>query len=203
VLKVINISATMARQEVWVQLELSDMCLVWNTADMAKEGCLQAAVEKTQYVIIYPCPVVWEEQKWCVEQPGNKQVKAAIQRHMAMLAQNHMPCCLSCNIVGLNCLQRLRRCSGTGAAPQDWHRQRNPAATPPLPALSPATTGNASREEPSHIIHVLARYPYSKLLFPRRNIELMMRIAITKPILIQICWLMNAHSVVSTLSVVS
>jgi len=41
-------SATMARQGGWVQLEQSNMRLVLNMAKMAKGGILRAAIEETQ-----------------------------------------------------------------------------------------------------------------------------------------------------------
>jgi len=41
-------SATMARQGGWVQLEQSDMRLALNMAKMGKEGLLRAAIEETK-----------------------------------------------------------------------------------------------------------------------------------------------------------
>jgi len=44
-------SATMPRQEVWVQLEQSDMCLALNMAKMAKKRFSHAAIEEMQSLI--------------------------------------------------------------------------------------------------------------------------------------------------------
>jgi len=44
-------SATMARQADWVQLEQSDMRLALNLAKMAKGGFLRAALEESQLLI--------------------------------------------------------------------------------------------------------------------------------------------------------
>jgi len=44
-------SATMARQGGWVQLEQSDMRLALNLAKMAKDGFSRAIIEETQQLI--------------------------------------------------------------------------------------------------------------------------------------------------------
>jgi len=54
-------SATVARQGGCVQLEQSDMRLALDMAKMAKEGCLWAAIEETQYLIKRPRTEVREE----------------------------------------------------------------------------------------------------------------------------------------------
>jgi hypothetical protein len=56
-----------------------------NMAKMAKGGFSRATIEETQYLIKKPCAEVREEKKRGVEFPGHKQVKAAIERHPAML----------------------------------------------------------------------------------------------------------------------
>jgi hypothetical protein len=81
-------AATMARQGGRVQLEQSDMRLGLNMAKMAKEGVSCAAIEETKYLIKKPHTEVREEKMRGVEFPGHKLVKAAIQRHPAMLRQN-------------------------------------------------------------------------------------------------------------------
>jgi len=87
-------SATMARQGGRVQLEQSDMCLVLNMAKMPKEGFSRAAMEESKYLIKKPCSEVREEKMRGVEFPGHNEVKAAIQRHPAMLRQNQASGCL-------------------------------------------------------------------------------------------------------------
>jgi len=86
----------MARQEGWVQLEQSDMCLALNMATIAKGGILHTTIEQMQYVIKKPNAPVREEKKQTVEFPGNKQVMAAIQRHPAMVQENQTDGCLPC-----------------------------------------------------------------------------------------------------------
>jgi len=81
-------SATMPRQGGRVQLEQSDICLALNMAKMAKEGFSCAAIEETKYLIKKPRTEVREEKKRGDEFPGHKQVKAAIQRHQAMIRQH-------------------------------------------------------------------------------------------------------------------
>jgi hypothetical protein len=81
-------SATMARQGGWVQLEQSNMRLVLNIAQMAKEGFSSVTIEETKYLIKKPCAEVQEQKKRVVEFPGYKKVNTAIQRHPAMLHQN-------------------------------------------------------------------------------------------------------------------
>jgi hypothetical protein len=72
-------SATMARQGRWVQLEQSDMHLALNMAKMANKGFSCAAIEETKYLIKKPHAEVPEEKKQGVQFPGPKKVKAAIQ----------------------------------------------------------------------------------------------------------------------------
>ena len=105
---VFNMSATMERQGGRVQLEQSDMSLALNMAKMAKEGFSRAAIKETKYLIQKPRAEVREEKKRGVEFPGHNQVKAAIQRHLAMLRQNQTSGCLPCQ----NGTTRIRRHAG-------------------------------------------------------------------------------------------
>jgi len=110
-------SATMARQGGQVQLEQSDMRLALNMAKMAKESFSRAAIEETKYLIKKPHAEVREGNKRGVEFPGHNKVKAAIQRHPAMLRQNQTSGCLPChNGTAKNPQTRWRR-KGTGAPP--------------------------------------------------------------------------------------
>jgi len=56
-------SATMARQGVWVHLELSNMHLRLNIAKIAKEGFSFNVIEKTQYLGMKPHTEVQEERQ--------------------------------------------------------------------------------------------------------------------------------------------
>jgi len=89
-------SATMARQGGWVQLEQSDMRLALNMAKMAKGGFLRAAKEGTQFPIVEPRAEVQNEKKREDEFPGHKNVTAAMERHPAMLWENQTHGCLPC-----------------------------------------------------------------------------------------------------------
>jgi hypothetical protein len=78
-------SAMMARQGGRVPLEQSNIRLAFNMAKMAKGGCSRAALQVTQYVIKIPCAEVREEKKRGVQFPGHNNVKAAKERHPAMI----------------------------------------------------------------------------------------------------------------------
>jgi len=89
-------SATMARQGGRVQLEQSDLCLALNMAKMTTEDSSRAALEETKYLITKPRAVVREEKMRGIEFAGHKKVKAAIERHLTMLHQNHTSGCHPC-----------------------------------------------------------------------------------------------------------
>ena len=180
-------SATMARQGGRVQLEQSDMHLALNMAKMAKEGFSRAAIEETKYLIKKPRAEVREEKKRGVEFPGHKKVKAAIQRHPAMLRHNQTPGCLPCqNGTAKNPQTRWRR-KGTGAPPPARRRVRTPEPTPLPPGTPPAPTGNTSgAEHPQSSIcqpDINIRIQH----YPARKFSVMMRIPSMIPILIHIC----------------
>jgi len=137
-------SAAMARQGGRVQLEQSDMRLALNMAKMAKEGFLCAAIEETKYLIKEPRAEVREEMKRSVEFPGHKKVKAAIQRHLAMLCQNQKSGCLPCQNGTAKNPQTRWTHKETAAPPPARHRERIPEPTPPLPGMPPAPTSNTS-----------------------------------------------------------
>ena len=159
-------SATMARQGGRVQLEQSDMRLALNMAKMAKEGFSRAAIEETKYLIKKPGAEVREEKKRGVEFPGHKKVKAAIQRHPAMLRHNQTPGCLPCqNGTAKNPQTRWRR-KGPGAPPPARRRVRTPEPTPPPPGTPPAPTGTTSGPQPSEIVNLPAGYTHSHTACP-------------------------------------
>jgi hypothetical protein len=159
-------SATMARQGGWVQLEQSDMRLALNMAKMAKQGFSRAAIEETKYVIKKPRSEVREEKKSGVEFPGHEKVKAAIQRHLEMFRHNQTPSCLPCqNGTAKNPQTRWRR-KGTGAPPPARRRVRTPEPTPPPPGTPPAATGNTSGAQLSQIVNLPAGYTYSHTALP-------------------------------------
>jgi len=159
-------SATMARQGGRVQLEQSRRRLALNMAKMAKEGLSRAAIEETKYLIKKPRAKVREEMKRGVEFPGHKKVKAAIQRHPAMLRYNQRSGCLPCqNDTAKNPQTRWRR-KGTGTPPPAQRRVRTPEPTPPPPGIPPAPTSNTFGARPSEIVNLPAGYTYSHPALP-------------------------------------
>jgi len=117
-------SATMARQGGQVQLEQSDMHLALSLAKRAKGGFLRTTIDETQQLFKKPRAEVPEEKQRGVEFPGHKKVKAAIERHPAMVYKNHMAGCLPCQ-------------NGTAKNPQTRWRCKETAAHPPEPAAPP------------------------------------------------------------------
>jgi len=86
----------MARQGGRVQLEQSDMRFALNMAKMATGGFSWAALEGTQYLIKKLHDKVQEEKQQGVEFSGHRQVKAAIERHLAIVYENHFDGRLTC-----------------------------------------------------------------------------------------------------------
>jgi len=111
----------MARQGGRVQLEQSDMHLALDVPKMARGGFSRAAIEKTQQLIKKPHAKVREEKKWGVEFPTRNKVKAAIERHPAMVRENQKDGCLPCH-------------NGTAQNPQTRWRRKGKGAPPPRPA---------------------------------------------------------------------
>jgi len=89
-------SATMARQGGWVQLEQSDMQLALNLAKIANGGLSPTTMVETQFLVLKSRAKVREEKKRGVVFSGHKEVKAAIERHQAMLCQNQTAGFLPC-----------------------------------------------------------------------------------------------------------
>ena len=165
-------SETMARQGGQVQLEQSDMSLTLNMAKIAKGGFSRSAIEETRYLIKRPHVEVWEEKMLGFEFPGHKKVKAVIERHPAMLPQNHTDGCLSCHNGTPKNPQTCWRRTGTGAPLPKWCRQPTPELTPqltgmpPLPGMPRAPPGNVARAQCSEIINLLAGYMYAHTCSP-------------------------------------
>jgi len=165
-------SATMARQGGRVQLEQSNMSLALNMAKMAKGRFLRTKIGEMQYLMKKPRAEVWEEKKWGVECLGHKKLKAAIERHMAMLCQNQTDGCLSWeNGTAKNPQTRWRQ-KGTGASTPERCRQTTPEPMPPLPQMPPqpampaAPPCNKAGAPHSQIVNVLAGYVYSHSSLP-------------------------------------
>jgi hypothetical protein len=159
-------SATMARQGGRVQLEQSDMCLALNMAKMAQEGFSRAATEEKKYLIKKPRAEVREEKQRGVEFPGHEKVKAAIQRHPAMLHHNQTSGCLPCQNGNENNPQICWRRKETGAPPPARRRVWTPEPTAPPPGMIPAPTSNTSGAQLSEIVNLLAGYTHSDTALP-------------------------------------
>ena len=128
---------------------------------MAKEGFSHAAIEGLKYVIKKPRTEVREEKMRGDEFPGHKQVKAAIQRHPAMLRQIQTLGFLPCqNGTAMN-PQTLWTCKGTGAPPPFQCSELIPEPTAPPAGTPPAPTGITSGAQPAEIIHSPAGHPFS------------------------------------------
>jgi len=102
------------------------------------------------------------EKKRRVGFPGHTTVKAALERHPAMLRQNQTARCVRCPNGTAKNLQTQCRCNGIDAPPPDKRRQ----ATPPLPEMPLTRTGNRSEAQCAQIVNLLARYAYSHPALP-------------------------------------
>jgi hypothetical protein len=142
------------------------MRLVLNMAKMAKEGLSRAAIEETKYRIKKPRAEVREEKLQGVDFPWHKKVKAAIQRHPAMLRYNQTSGSLPCQNRTAYNLQTLWRLTGTGAPPPTRCRVQTGEPPPPPPGPPPASTGNTSGAQPSEIVNLPAGYTYSHKALP-------------------------------------
>jgi hypothetical protein len=159
-------SATIARQGGRVQLELSDMHQALNMAKIAKEGYSHATIEETKYLIQKPSTEVHEGMNLGVEFPADEKVKAASERHPAMLRQKPTSGCPPCqNGTAKNYLTHSRY-KGPDAPPPAQCKQLTEVLISPLPGTPPALTGNYSRAERFQIVNWLARHACSHTGFP-------------------------------------
>jgi hypothetical protein len=101
-----------------------------------------------------------------VEIPGHKQVKAAIQRHPAMLCQFPTSGCLPCQYGTTKSPQTPWRRRGSGVPPPIRRREPTPELTLPLSGMSPAPSSNISRTQTSQIFNLPAGYRYSHKALP-------------------------------------
>jgi len=109
-----------------------------------------AAMEKVQQLIKKPRAECQEEMKQGVEFSGHHKVKAAIERHPAMVIENHIDGFLPCQ-------------HDPGKGPQTccgWKRlgEHRSALAPPPPVTPPAPPGNSEGRECSNIDGVPPRY---------------------------------------------
>jgi len=153
-------SAALARQGGQVQLEQSDMRRASSMAKMPKGWFLRAATEDTQFQIQNPRAEIQEEKMWGVEFPGHKNVKAAMEIHPAMLQENHTDGSHPFQIGTAQNPQTCWRHKGTGAPPQQRHRQPTPERTPRPPGMPPVPPGADQGALVSEIDGVPPGYEY-------------------------------------------
>jgi len=135
-------------------------------AKLAKGGFSRTAIEQMQFLIKQPRAEVWEEKKRGAEFPGHKNVKVAMERHLAMLRQNHTAGWLPCQHHNSKNLQTGWRRKGTDAPAPDWRRYQTPELMPPLPETPPTPTADNSRAQCFQIVNLPARYAYSQKSHP-------------------------------------
>jgi len=127
----------MERQGGRVQLEKSDMRLALNMAKMAKWGVSRAAIEETQVLVKKPSAEVREEKMRGVEFQWHTNVKAAMERHQAILGETQTDGCLpSHNGTAQNPHTRWRH-RDKGAPQQEWLRPQTPEPRPYPPEPPP------------------------------------------------------------------
>jgi len=152
--------ATMARQGGRVQLEQSDMRLALNMAEMAKRGFSCTAIEETQFLITIARVEVREGMKWAIEIPGHENLKAAMERHPAMLGANQSDGCLPGQNGTARNPQTGWRHKGTGAPPPEQLRQLAPEPMPQPPKTPLVPPGNNEAAHLSDIEGLPPRYVY-------------------------------------------
>jgi len=138
-------SATMARQGDRVQLEQSHIPLTLSLAKIAKGEFSRAAIQETQQMIMKPRAKVREEKKRGAGFTVHKKVKAAMERHLAMVYRNHTAGCLPCqNVTAKNPETRWRR---NEIAVPPTEPAAPPPERPPLPGTPPPTPDNNDGHE--------------------------------------------------------
>jgi len=153
-------SATMARQGGWVQLEQCDMHLALNMAKMDKAEFSPAAMEETQFRIRKPHAEVQEEKKRGVEFPGHTDLQAVMESHPAMLRENQTDGCLPCQTGTAQNPQTRWRCKGMGEPPPELLRQPTPELRPHAPRTAPGPPGDNEAAHISEIEGPPPRYVY-------------------------------------------
>jgi hypothetical protein len=179
-------SATMARQGGRVQLEQSDMRLALNMGKMAKGGFSRDVIEETQYLIDKPRAEVREVMKRDVEFPGHEKVKAAMERHPAMIPQNQSDGCPPCQNGTARNPQTRWKHNGTDAPPPVRHRHRirtltpsppstpSPPGTPSLPGTPPVPPGSTQGAEISQTDNLPAANTDCHVSLPKLKVSIMM-----------------------------
>jgi len=115
------------------------LCGIWPKWPNGGFSC--ATIEEMQYLIKKPRAEVSEEKKRGVEFPGHGKMKPMMERHQAMIRQNHMDCCLPSQHHKARNPQTCWRRSGLGAPPPVRRRDPTPDVTPSLSRMPPVPPG--------------------------------------------------------------
>jgi len=119
---------------------------------MPKVGFSPAAIEETQQLMKKPRAEVEDEKMRWVVSAGHYKVKAAMERHPAMVHETRNDGCLPCNTdTAKNPHTRWWRI-GPGAPP--------PQAVPPRPGKPPAQPDDSERPSNSGTVGVPPGYVY-------------------------------------------
>ena len=119
-----------------------------------------------QYLLKKPRTKVQEERKWGVEFPGDRKVKAAMERHPAMVHESLTHGCLPYQYCVAKNLQTHWRRNGMDVTPLDRHSHPTPEPKPPLPRtpLAPPTDTEGARSP--YINNVPLWYAYAHASLP-------------------------------------
>jgi hypothetical protein len=170
---------------------------------MAIGGFSRNVMEETQYLIKTPRTKVWYKRQQVVYFPGDRNVKPAIQRHPAILLQNHKDWCFACQDDIAKYSQTWWMQEGISAPLYNRYRVLTPDPTPPPPRMPPVPPNDNERVQSSEINNCHLDMCIHAVHFPTLNISIVMQIPIivsTIKIIIQTCWLKKEHPLVSTLS---
>jgi hypothetical protein len=137
------------------------MLLALNMAKMATRGSSCTTIAETQYLIKKPRTVVREQKRQGVEFSGHNKMKAAMERHPALLHQNDSAGCLPWQNGTAKHPQTRWGRTGTDVSPPNRHREPTPEPTRMLPRTPPAPTGIISGAQSSEISNLLRGYTYS------------------------------------------
>jgi len=105
-----------------------------------------------------------------VEFPGHKNVKAAMERHTAMLWENQTDGCLPCQNGTAQNPQTRWRSNGTGEPPPERLREPTPEPTPNPHKTPPLSPGNNEAVHLSEINGVPPGYVYIHTPLPSAQI---------------------------------
>jgi len=149
-------SPTFSRQGGQVQLEQSDMHHTLNMTRIAIGGFSQASIKEIQQSIKNALTTVREEKKWWVQSHGHLNVTSAMERHLAIIRENHTHSCLPSK-------------DGIAKNPQSCWGQKDTGAPPPKWA-PPAPAGDNEGAQRSEMEGLPPRYAFIPTPIPKAQI---------------------------------